>query len=274
MPLRRHRGASHSSNVCTPRSDPGRASSVPSRIARPYAPGSGTSTTRPAPTGRRRPAAHHVRHPLDPGPGQVGHPAGGRRHGERDEPLGHLARRDRLRLHRRHDHDGAELHPRVELRGELVELRRAQDRPRHRPRLDELLLQHLPGVVGVRRVVDCPRSRGRRGARTPAAASAASRLRVTAPKNARDAASDIVCVEDTSITTSTPASASARPTPVTRSTPVDRVSTTGSWPVSRTTSTTWRPTVPVPPATAIFMRVAPVRVRWRVRTAWRGVAAG
>ncbi len=84
----------------------------------------------------------------------------------------------------------------------------------------------------------CRRWRGRRGARRPAAVSAASRVRVTEPKNARDAASDIVCVEDTSITTSTPVSASASPAPVTRSTPVDRVSTTGSWPVSRTTSTT------------------------------------
>jgi len=87
--------------------------------------------------------------------------------------------------------------------------------------------------------------------RTPASASAASRWLVTVLKNwtALDGLRDVVF--DTSITASAPFSASARPVPVTRSTPADRLITTVSCPAARAASTTYRPTTPVPPATAI-----------------------
>ncbi len=58
-------------------------------------------------------------------------------------------------------------------------------------------------------------------------------------------------VFDTSTTASAPFSAPARPVPVTRSTPADRLITTVSCPAARAASTTYRPTTPVPPATAI-----------------------
>src|SRR5919197_2044596 len=51
---------------------------------------------------------------------------------------------------------------------------------------------------------------------------------------------------------STPPKASARPSQVTTSTPVERAIATTSYPCSSSTLTTWRPTLPVAPATAIF----------------------
>src|SRR5215218_5492916 len=59
--------------------------------------------------------------------------------------------------------------------------------------------------------------------------------------------------EAASTTESTPARASLRPSPVTTSTPVDRDMVTTSWPAASSTSTVWRPTLPVAPATAIFL---------------------
>jgi hypothetical protein len=59
----------------------------------------------------------------------------------------------------------------------------------------------------------------------------------------------------TSMTTSTPVSAAARPSPVTTSTPVARDIGTTSWPRALRISTTWEPTRPVAPATAIFISV-------------------
>jgi hypothetical protein len=56
-----------------------------------------------------------------------------------------------------------------------------------------------------------------------------------------------------SMTHSAPANASAKPSPVTTSTPVDRDIGTTSWPPAPSSSTTRRPTRPVAPATAIFM---------------------
>ena len=49
-----------------------------------------------------------------------------------------------------------------------------------------------------------------------------------------------------------PASAASRPSPVMTSTPVDRDIGTASKPRSRSSSTMWDPTRPVPPATAIL----------------------
>src|SRR5579875_2109758 len=49
----------------------------------------------------------------------------------------------------------------------------------------------------------------------------------------------------------TPSSASARPDPLTRSTPAERLSTRTSCPAASAAATAWRPAVPVPPATAI-----------------------
>src|SRR5687768_8772010 len=60
--------------------------------------------------------------------------------------------------------------------------------------------------------------------------------------------------EAASTTHSTPARASLRPSPVTTSTPVDRDIGTTSWPAASSTSTGLRPTPPVAPATAIFLR--------------------
>src|SRR5580704_14536038 len=60
-----------------------------------------------------------------------------------------------------------------------------------------------------------------------------------------------------SMITSTPSRAEARPPFVRRSTPRDRLSTTASWPAPATASTTYFPTMPVPPATAILMAISP-----------------
>src|SRR5262249_8961268 len=51
----------------------------------------------------------------------------------------------------------------------------------------------------------------------------------------------------------TPESACARPSPVTTSTPLERDIDTTSCPWALSTATTWRPTLPVAPATAILL---------------------
>jgi hypothetical protein len=57
-----------------------------------------------------------------------------------------------------------------------------------------------------------------------------------------------------SMTHSTPDRAPARPTPVITSTPLERDIATMSCPPALSTSTTWLPTLPVAPTTAIFLR--------------------
>lgn len=57
------------------------------------------------------------------------------------------------------------------------------------------------------------------------------------------------------MTTSTPASAAVRPSPVSRSTPAEREISTTWWPRSLASATVDAPAVPVAPATAICMMV-------------------
>jgi hypothetical protein len=90
--------------------------------------------------------------------------------------------------------------------------------------------------------------------RTPARAPSSWRLRDAAMKKSVAGFCSFVGHEAASTMDSTPASASLRPSPVTTSTPVARDIGTTSWPASSTTSTTWRPTLPVAAATATFLR--------------------
>src|SRR4051794_25388134 len=95
---------------------------------------------------------------------------------------------------------------------------------------------------------------------TPAACSAASRLRVDVVKNASTASSSQTGALETSTTTSAPAITSARPSPVMVSTPVPGDAATASCPRSASRRTTLPPTRPVPPITTIFMTFPPVVV--------------
>src|SRR5262245_56185050 len=86
---------------------------------------------------------------------------------------------------------------------------------------------------------------------TPAAASAASMLRVDFSKNSRTALSSNEGEFVTSTTTFAPASAWASPSPVTLLTPDEGDADTASWPRSRGIS--FLPMSPLPPITTIFM---------------------
>src|SRR5262245_41618900 len=86
---------------------------------------------------------------------------------------------------------------------------------------------------------------------TPAARSAASRLRVEVSKNASTAASSHDGEFVTSTTTFAPASAWASPSPVRLLTPEEGEADTASWPRSRGIS--FLPMSPLPPITTIFM---------------------
>src|SRR5262249_21676984 len=88
---------------------------------------------------------------------------------------------------------------------------------------------------------------------TPAAASAASRLRVDLSKNSITAASSQDGEFVTSTTTFAPARAPARPSPVTVLTPEEGDAATTSWPFLRRLSTSFLPISPLPPITTIFM---------------------
>src|SRR5213078_2524310 len=96
---------------------------------------------------------------------------------------------------------------------------------------------------------------------TPAARSAASRLRVEVVKNSRTASSSQTGALETSTTTSAPAITSARPSPVMVSTPVAGEAGTASCPCAPSRATTLAPTRPLPPMTTIFMTFLPVVVR-------------
>src|SRR5262249_54058454 len=88
---------------------------------------------------------------------------------------------------------------------------------------------------------------------TPAARSAARRLRVEVSKNAITAASSHDGAFVTSMTTFAPASAWASPSPVRLLTPDDGDAATTSWPCRRRMVTSFFPMSPVPPMTTIFM---------------------
>src|SRR6267378_3639438 len=89
--------------------------------------------------------------------------------------------------------------------------------------------------------------------RTPAAASAARRLRPEVSKNFSTALSSNEGELARSITTCVPAMASLRPSPVMVSTPVFGEAATTSWLRWRRMATVFEPIKPVPPMTTIFI---------------------
>src|SRR6185436_13238364 len=88
---------------------------------------------------------------------------------------------------------------------------------------------------------------------TPAFVSASPRCRDDVWKKSRTAASSQAGAFETSTTTSAPARASFRPSPVRVLTPVSGDAASGSWPAPRSFSTSFDPISPVPPITTIFM---------------------
>src|SRR5258707_2658455 len=97
--------------------------------------------------------------------------------------------------------------------------------------------------------------------RTPAAASAARRLRPEVWKNSSTALSSNDGELARSITTCAPATASLRPSPVMVLTPLLGEAATTSWPPWRRMATVFEPIRPVPPMTRIFMVILPCRSR-------------
>src|ERR671931_132561 len=91
--------------------------------------------------------------------------------------------------------------------------------------------------------------------RTPACAPSCCMFRVAAVKKSVAACSSGEAPLVASTRDTTPLKASLRPSPVTTSTPAEREIGTPSCPCSSSTSTTWRPTRPVAPATAILPSV-------------------
>src|ERR1700750_111829 len=94
--------------------------------------------------------------------------------------------------------------------------------------------------------------------RTPAAASAASRLRPEVSKNFSTALSSNEGELARSITTCAPAVASLSPSPVMVLTPLLGEAATTSWPPWRRMATVFEPIRPVPPMTTILMRYPPL----------------
>ena len=176
--------------------------------------------------------------------------------GEVGEPLGDGPGRDQLGAHVgqvAHLALGAPLHERPH---ELVELRGTQHLDRERAGEHGLLVGVLRGVVAAGEPVgaddghhDDPPDPGPL-ARPPAGCGSRSGRTPWPPPRRTSASSPRRrCV-------STPVRASARPSPVMMSTPRARDIGTTSWPRASRTSTTWRPTRPVAPATAILLRTA------------------
>src|SRR5215470_8999920 len=89
--------------------------------------------------------------------------------------------------------------------------------------------------------------------RTPAAASAARRLRPEVSKNSNTALASNDGELARSITTHVPAMAPLRPSPVMVLTPVLGEAATTSWPPWRRMATVLEPIRPVPPITTIFI---------------------
>src|SRR5262245_17614221 len=108
--------------------------------------------------------------------------------------------------------------------------------------------------------------------RTPAAASAASRLRPEVSKNSSTAWSSHEGALARSITTCAPAMAAVRPSPVMVLTPVWGEAATTSWPPWSSMGTVFEPMRPVPPMTTIFM-VSPPLSRHRGRSHAQGAPA-
>ena len=209
-------------------------------------------STRRALAGCPSGGAHHVRQTLFSRAGQLGDQSGGRALGELDQALGHLARGDRLHPPVRCQHDRADAcHP-VDLLRELVELGRAHLGPGDVAGTHQALLHHLAEVVAVLRFLaaDDPEQHVVLHARGFLGGQQVARRRVEELGGDLRVLGELRDHVDHDIH---PRSAAGRPSPVTRSTPVERVSTTASWPCSRSTSTTSIPTVPVPPGTAIFI---------------------
>src|SRR5712672_2067342 len=94
--------------------------------------------------------------------------------------------------------------------------------------------------------------------RTPAAASAAKRLRPEVSKNSSTALSSNDGELARSITTCAPATASLRPSPVMVLTPLLGEAATTSWPPWRRMATVFEPIRPVPPITTIFTIYPPL----------------
>nr|BFF10205.1 hypothetical protein GCM10025699_15080 [Microbacterium flavescens] len=112
---------------------------------------------------RRNPAAladvtcvrlHHLVELLLPRTGEVRGPALGPRRGELGQARADLRDRDRLHACAGRDVQRSELRPVVQLRREIVELRRPQDRPGDGGCLDHALLREFARVVVVRDAVD------------------------------------------------------------------------------------------------------------------------
>src|SRR5262245_16279780 len=95
--------------------------------------------------------------------------------------------------------------------------------------------------------------------RTPAAASAARRLRPEVSKNSSTALASNEGELARSITTCVPTRASLRPSPVMVLTPVLGEAATTSWPPWRSMATVFEPIRPVPPMTTIFIAYLLVR---------------
>src|SRR3954466_1482771 len=102
--------------------------------------------------------------------------------------------------------------------------------------------------------------------RTPAAASAARRLRPEVSKNSSTALSSNEGELARSTTTCAPATASLTPSPVMVLTPLLGEAATTSWPPWRRMATVFEPIRPVPPMTTIFMVYPPARKNIRGST--------
>src|SRR3979409_1900904 len=94
--------------------------------------------------------------------------------------------------------------------------------------------------------------------RTPAAASAARRLRPEVSKNSSTALSSKEGELARSITTCAPARASLSPSPVMLLIPLWGEAATTSWPPWRRMATVFEPIRPVPPMTTLFMGYPPL----------------
>src|SRR5215475_517090 len=110
--------------------------------------------------------------------------------------------------------------------------------------------------------------------RTPAAASAARRLRPEVSKNSSTALSSNEGELARSITTCVPARASLSPSPVIVLIPLRGEAATTSWPPLRRMATVFEPIRPVPPITTIFMLGPPLALdvclwmRWTSLSGW------
>src|SRR5512132_2520013 len=124
--------------------------------------------------------------------------------------------------------------------------------------LDQLLLGDLARKQPLSGVRSVPTMDSATWCRTPAAASAARRLRPEVSKNSSTALSSNEGELARSITTCAPATASLSPSPVMVLTPLLGEAATTSWPPSRRIATVFEPIRPVPPITTIFMIYPPL----------------